>query len=270
MPEDVLAGTSAYWRDEGTGARSVVLLHCTMAHSGAWKGVMSHLGDACRMRALDLPAHGRSGPRDMSTTWQTQSKHMVTDLIGRVGAPVDLVGHSFGATVALRLALRRPDLVRSLTLIEPVLLSAARDDGWAGWNAHCAEHQIFVRLLEAGQRCKAAAEFHRTWGDGSPWEAFPEAQRAAMAAQIHMIRAGDDSISGDGPDYIPLAEFGRVDMPVLLIEGVRTNPIVPVIQDALFRTLPNARKVVVAGAGHMVPISHAEHVAGEIRAFLGL
>lgn len=269
MPEDLLAGTSAFWREEGTGSRPMVLLHCTMAHSGAWRGVMAKLGDAFRMIAVDLPAHGKSGPRDMNTTWQTQSKHMAVDLIERLGQPVDLVGHSFGATVALRLALRRPDLVRTLTLIEPVQLSAARDDRWPEWEAHKDEHQTFIDLVNAGRRAEAAAEFHRTWGDGSPWDAFPEAQRAAMAAQIHMIRAGDESIDGEGADYVPLSEYAAIGVPVLLIEGVRTNRIIPAIQDALYRTLPDARKVVVDGAGHMVPISHADRVADEIRSFLG-
>lgn len=43
-----------------------------------------------------------------------------------LGAPVDVIGHSFGATVALRLALERPELVRSLVLVEPVLFAAAK------------------------------------------------------------------------------------------------------------------------------------------------
>ncbi len=198
------------------------------------------------------------------------SAHMAVDLIRPIGGPVDLVGHSFGATVALRLARERPDLVRSLTLIEPVLLSAARDDGWPHWDDHRAEHQAFIDLVNRGEREAAAAEFHRTWGDGAPWEAFPEAQRAAMAAQIHMIRAGDESIDGDGDDYVPLAEYASIGVPVLLIESERTNRIIPAIQDALFRTLPDATKVAVAGAGHMVPITHSDRVAMEIRAFLGV
>ncbi len=62
MPKGVLAGTQAYWRVEGTGLRSVFLLHCTMAHSGAWKGLMAQFEDTAQMVAMDLPAHGRSGP----------------------------------------------------------------------------------------------------------------------------------------------------------------------------------------------------------------
>jgi lipase len=44
------------------------------------------------------------------------------------GQPVDVIGHSFGGTVALRLAVERPDLVRSLVLIEPVFVAALLAD----------------------------------------------------------------------------------------------------------------------------------------------
>jgi lipase len=55
--------------------------------------------------------------------------------------PVHLIGHSFGATVALRLAIEAPERVASLTLIEPVLFAAAPDgpekranaERWDGW-----------------------------------------------------------------------------------------------------------------------------------------
>ena len=52
-----------------------------------------------------------------------------TQIVGNfITDPIDVIGHSFGATVALRLAVEQPEKVRSLTLIEPVFFAVAGQD----------------------------------------------------------------------------------------------------------------------------------------------
>ena len=268
MPEAILAGTRTWWREEGQGARDMLLLHCTLAHSGAWKGVMARLARRFRMRAMDLPGHGRSGAPEPGRSWQRQSAAMAIALLERGGGPADLVGHSFGATVALRIAVERPDLVQSLVLIEPVFFSAARDAGRAEFKTHMALHDRFFALLEQGDHEGAARAFSEMWDGPGAWEALPAAQRGYMAARIDMIRRGGESLLGEGPDYIPLAKVGKIAAPVLLIEGAETDPVIGAVQDSLESVLPAARRVVVPGAGHMVPISHPGPVADAIADFL--
>jgi len=265
MPEGMLAGTPAYWRVDGDGARSVMMLHCTMAHSGAWKGVMGRLADACTMVAMDLPGHGRSGPWDRGTSWQRQSTDMVLELLKHGDLPADLIGHSFGATVALRIAVTHPELVRSLTLIEPVFFSAAKDAGRAEYDDHRNLHKDFHDLLEAGDFPAAARAFNGMWGDGAAWDAMPERQRIYMTERIEMILEGGKSIWGDGPDYIPLTRVAGITVPVLLIEGGETDPVIPAILDSLDAVLTTSKHVSIAGAGHMAPITHPAEVAAEIR-----
>lgn len=268
MPSEILAGTPTYWRVDGTGARPMFLLHCTLAHSGAWKGLMQQLADTCYMVAMDLPGHGRSGPRDRSVTWQTQSAAMAVELIKKGAVPVDLVGHSFGATVALRIAVKHPDLVKSLTLIEPVFFSAAKDAGRPEFDAHMALHGGFYDLLDKLDFEGAARAFSEIWGGPVPWRDLPQSQRDYMAARIGMIREGGDSVLGVGPDYIPLSRVAKIDVPVLLVEGAETDPIIDAVQVSLDAVLPNSKRVIVKGAGHMVPITHPGKVAAEMRAFL--
>ncbi|MFT6696665.1 MAG: hypothetical protein ACJAXU_002172, partial [Paracoccaceae bacterium] len=45
MPQEYISKTDTYWRIDGTGPRRAFLLHCTFAHSGAWKQLMGELGD---------------------------------------------------------------------------------------------------------------------------------------------------------------------------------------------------------------------------------
>ncbi len=268
MPTEVLAGTSTYWRVEGHGARRAILLHCTFAHSGAWKGVMADLRDLLTMEAMDLPAHGRSGGRDIAMTWQAQSAAMVVDLIARNDAPVDLIGHSFGATIALRLAVARPELVRSLTLIEPVFFSAARDAGRAEYAAHMADHGGFVDLLEAGDFEGAARGFSDMWGGPQKWADQSTSQRQYIIDRIGLIRDSSDTAVGVGADYVPLSDVAKIAQPVLLIEGDKSDPIIAAVQQSLDDVLPNSRRAVIKDAGHMAPLTHPAMVAASIRKFL--
>lgn len=270
MPEAVLGGTPAFWRQEGAGARRAVFLHCTFAHSGAWKAVMAALAADLSMQAMDLPAHGRSGNRDFTRSWQSQSVAMVRDLVERGDRPVDLIGHSFGATVALRLAVESPELVRSLTLIEPVFFSAAREQERTEYDAHMVDHGAFYDLLVAGDYEGAAKGFSAMWGGPIAWDEQSEAQRKYMIERIELIKDSGNTALGVGEDHIPLARIAELKMPVLLIEGATSEPIIGAVQAALSETISDAKRIVVPKAGHMVPITHANVVAGELRRFWGL
>ena len=60
MPERRVNGRAVAWREAGTG-QPALLIHCALAHSGAWSGVMARLAHRLDMRAMDLPGHGGTG-----------------------------------------------------------------------------------------------------------------------------------------------------------------------------------------------------------------
>ena len=80
-----------------------------------------------RMVVLDRRGYGQS-PDPAGDGGSADHNADADDVIGVLGAGAHLVGHSYGAVVALRAAARRPDLVRSLTLIEPVAYALADED----------------------------------------------------------------------------------------------------------------------------------------------
>lgn len=264
MPRAVPGVTRTFRQDWGSGLRRALAIHCSLAHSGAWGGVARRLGDALWLQAFDLPGHGRSGDWDPSRDIMDQTVEMALDLIG--DTRLDLIGHSFGAVACLRVAAEHPHLVRSLALYEPVLFAAAALDG----HDAAAPHAEFAAALERGDRPEAARAFNALWGAERDWEAIPLRQRAALAARIHLVPAGNDALYGDRGGLLAPGRLAAVAAPVLLLEGSESPSIVPAINAALARRLPDARRVRVAGAGHMGPITHPDEVSAAIRVHLGL
>ncbi len=247
----------------GTGPRPALFLHCTLASGRALAPLMERLGDRLTGTAIDLPGHGRGPGWDGLADYLGQAVDLAE---GACPGPRDVVGHSFGGVVALALAVRRPDLVRSAVLVEPVFFAAAR-----GTEAH-ARHVEGFRAVEAafaaGDRPGAAERFTAIWGGDTPWPEIPEAHRAVMADRIHLVAASIPGLSDDSLGLLAPGRLDRVKAPVTLLEGGRTHPVVPDILSALTARLPHARREVVEDAGHMVPLTHPDAVAAAIAAHL--
>ncbi|WP_173485287.1 MULTISPECIES: alpha/beta fold hydrolase [unclassified Aliiroseovarius] len=268
MSKESFSGTQTFWTRMGQGSREALLLHCSLAHSGAWRGVARLLDDDLSMLAPDLPGHGQSGDWDPQRDYTAQAVDAVLGLLDREATgPVDLVGHSFGAVIALRVAQIAPAKVRSLTLIEPVLFAAARGqevfDALDGFM-----NGAFASAFHAGDRIEAARLFHGLWGGGTPWERLPTILRDDMAARIHLIVACAPVTGDDLYGQAALGALEALTMPCLLIEGAQSPSIVAAIHDVFEARLPDVRRVVVEGAGHMAPISHPQLVSEEIRRHL--
>lgn len=267
MPKDMRGGHGTYWTTFGQGRRKALLIHCSLAHSGAWNGLAKLFEDQLDMRAFDLPGHGKSDEWPPDQDMQALSVAMAADVIGRDG-PMDIIGHSFGATVALRLAIEHPDLVRSLVMIESVFVAAALADQPDLAKSHAHLMAGYVEAVKRGDRQAAAREFMAEWGDGRPWESLPEAQRAFLADRIHLIEANDATVMRDLPQVLERGLIEQVEAPALLIRGAESSGFVGPIHAAIVRRMKTARDVAIEGAGHMVPITHPKAVAAEITAFL--
>jgi pimeloyl-ACP methyl ester carboxylesterase len=106
-----------YLGHEGTRAQSYLLIHGLASTATFWKPVIRELPAGARVVALEQRGHGLSTP-----TPDYDNDGLVADVVAVVEklglAPVNLVGHSWGADVALQVAARRPSLVTSLALVD--------------------------------------------------------------------------------------------------------------------------------------------------------
>ncbi|MBA3428558.1 MAG: alpha/beta fold hydrolase [Actinobacteria bacterium] len=113
-----LAGTHLRYLSGGSGS-PVILLHGLGGSSSNWIELLGGAAERFRVLAPDLPGHGRSA-RLPARAGVTAFADAVAALLEHEHAtPALVVGHSFGGLVGLRLAHRRPDLVRGLLLVAP-------------------------------------------------------------------------------------------------------------------------------------------------------
>lgn len=272
MKTEPVGGHPTHTRVLGNGPRPALALHCSLAHGGAWGPMAAELGDALTITAPDLPGHGQSADWPKDGNLHDIATAMAAALALRIGngAPVDVLGHSFGGTVALRLAMERPDLVRSLTLFEPVMFSAAAADHAPEAAEWVAKQAVFHQLLDDGRPEEAAGYFHSLWGNGTPLDQLPETQRRYITDRIGAIRAAEDVVE---QDRLGLMQPGRIEalrLPVLLARGSTSPGVIHAINQALARRIPGAHSVVIDGAAHMLPLSHAAVLAPMLRNHLGL
>jgi len=262
MPKASRGGTETFWRVWGDPPPELLMIHCSLAHSGALTGLALELGRPAV--AFDMPGHGKSDPHDFETDLHSEVTQVAADFLS--DPPMDVIGHSFGATVALRLALEQPKAVRRLVLIEPILFAAIK--GSPIYDQHVATFQPFVDAMMAGDAMYAAKLFTSMWGTGVEWEHMRADQRETLASQILLIPEQNDLVFEDNAGLLTAGRLEEMQIPTLLVQGEQTAPIVGAVQAALAARISNADAITIEGVGHMAPITHPAKMAGVIKRFL--
>ena len=237
--------------------RPVVFLHSGVGSAGEWKQVFARWPPNYRLLAIDV--HRSASVIDNLDDCAEQ----VFAVAGEVGAPLWLIGFSWGGATALRVATVAPDLVDALSLIEPeayAMLGADagatqdRADGDA-YRQICAlrdEWRVQVRAGRWDAAFEACIDFYN--GPGS-FAAWPAARRESFLA-AQQARGDLWDVLFD-TQRLDLASLARVTATIHLIEGSASSAVDHAICGVLRRHLPHARHTVIPGAGHMMPLTHA-------------
>lgn len=249
---------------EGAGA-PVVLLHAGAGSSIQWTGFHGLLGDGYRTVAPDLPSHGKtSAPPGVSAdNVVTLLADGAAALAAAEGEPVHLVGHSFGAIVALSIAMKRPELLASLTLVEPVCFDALRLAGRLDLYAVARDEAVsLAALTAAGEPEHAVRLLLKQWGFAF-WDNLSEKQQRAL------VRAAPSVIGHGflGAVRWPVSReaLRALRVPTLVVYGDEGPEACGPIAQLLAREIPGARGVCIPGAGHMLPLTDADRFVGLLR-----
>jgi 3-oxoadipate enol-lactonase len=117
-----LQGHRIQYQERSGSGGSVVFIHGWASSSRMWAGELEALGGSYRCLALDLPGHGRSTNPPYHWYSLANFANITREFVQALHAgQIYLVGHSLGGTIALKFALRYPNEVRGLVLINPVV-----------------------------------------------------------------------------------------------------------------------------------------------------
>jgi pimeloyl-ACP methyl ester carboxylesterase len=256
-----------YFREAGEGP-GVVCLHSNASSSGQWRSLMEFLAPRFHVLAADSYGAGQS------PAWPTDAPLRLSDeaallepVFTRAGSPFALVGHSYGAAVALIVALATPHRVSALALYEPTIFRLLdvespppnEADG-IRFGVACA-----AAALDAGYPDRAAGYFVDYWAGQGAWARTPESQRMRIVAAIVNIREWAGALFSEPT---PLRAFGELDIPVLYMVGRDSPASSRGVARLLTRVLPRVEVVEFEGLGHMGPVTHPHIVNDTISRFL--
>ena len=242
-------GDLAY--DERGHGPALVLLP-SGAHERSDYDALRDLLPGVRTIALDWPAHGESPAPAAPVTAMAfaDAVEQAVEQLAPDGAVV--VGNSVGGFAAGRLAIRRPELVRGLVLI---------DSG--GFAASLPHERLFCALMgRPGFLRRIYPVFSRAY-----MRPRTDADRAARAAAIATVRRAEGARAVAGvwrsftsPEHDLRAQAGEITAPALVLWG-RRDPVIPVrIGRRIAAAIPGAELVVLA-TGHVPHTGDPQGVA---------
>jgi pimeloyl-ACP methyl ester carboxylesterase len=252
-----LGGVSIRYFTGGAGA-PVVLLHGLGGGALNWVELLPALAERHRVVVPDLPGHGRSGRLPPRASMSAYADAVGALIEHEQAAPALLAGHSFGGLVALRLAQRRPELVRGLLLAAPagigsgtravraavVVTGIVRPSRWVAPFRHRYASRLWYRRA-----------LFRPWFVSDALSLSPGAAIGFLeGATEHMdVRTAGRALVLDDPRR----DLEQIRCPVTILWGAR-DPQLP-LEDAFEYTRRlRARLRVVADCGHLV-IGEAPH-----------
>jgi pimeloyl-ACP methyl ester carboxylesterase len=248
------------YREHGDGP-ILVFVPGSFSTGAAWRGVVQALRRRWRVVTTSLSGYGETDERrDAAAPRMDDEVEILEAVVRRAGggAPVHVVGHSFGAQVALATAVRGRVAFASLCLIEPPCPTTLRIPGdRAHREAFHAMTNRYVAAWRGGDRV-AARHVIDFYGGAGAFDAFPPSVRDTVVRTTPTNLLDWIVAYADEPSARDLA---AVTAPTLVLRGGLGHPAVRRSNELVAHALPDASLVDVADAGHFMIASHAAGVA---------
>jgi pimeloyl-ACP methyl ester carboxylesterase len=266
---------------QGPGRELVLCLHGMTGDSTNWTDLMGELMPEFPVVAADLPGSGFSPPPRSRRGYSiTALARTVAELIESLGVgPVHLMGNSMGGDVALRTAARRPDLVRTLTLISAALpdrrphrqtihfpvIAVPLLGGWLirRFGNLPAENRIAGVIgacyynpatIHPARLAASVAELKRRDGLGYDVAVIAGAARTLVAETLRPHR------------FSLWRDAERLSRPALVLFGAQDRLVSPDLTARAGHAFRDARVVVLPETGHLGQMEHPAVVASLFRA----
>lgn len=249
----------------GEDGPAVVFLHGLFGQGKNFTQIAKGLAPEHRSLLVDLPNHGRSEWTD-HFDYAEMADHVAAELRADVAAeaPVHLVGHSMGGKVAMVLALRHPELIDRLVVVD---ISPVASGGSMGQFEHLLASLAALDLASLGSRREADEQLQEPIPDpmtrGFLLQSLVREDGAfRWLSNLGLLRAELDVIGG-----FPEAGEARFDGPVLWIAGADSDYIEEEHRPVMRELFPQAHLLRIKDAGHWVHAAQPEVFTSVLRHF---
>lgn len=237
---------------------AIVLLHGSANGSYSWGQVRRALASqGAKVLAPDMLGYGGAPAPSETWTLLEEVEHLRRSIDQLHDGRIHLVAHSLGTLFALHLRLALGERVTRMTLLDPVVVSVLRETGEAdGYAEMEAQYERFMGLV--GDPTAAARGFVDHWSGAGAWERIGDKARATITALVPKVRL---EMIATRSDTTALSALAASPPPTTLVVGERTRVAPRAVARQLAQAFRAAATVVVPGAGHMLPLTHAAAVA---------
>ncbi|MFD5507244.1 alpha/beta fold hydrolase [Streptomyces sp. NPDC127051] len=261
-------GVNLFYERTGTGD-PLVLVHGSWTDHRAWQpAIDADVKASFAVVAYDRRGHGGSDPAPGQGTRRQDEDDLAALIEGLGDAPAHVAGNSFGASVVLGLAARRPELFRSITAHEPPLVDVVANDPavLAQLQPTMTSVDAVLDHLRKGEDGPGARLFVEEVAMGpGMWDKLPQDMREVFVAHAQTWL---DEQSDPQWASLDLDGLSACTVPVMLSGGTESPGWFAAVLDRLAETLPQARRTTFDGAGHMPHVTHPQDYVAALTRFI--
>ncbi|HVY85651.1 MAG TPA: alpha/beta hydrolase [Caulobacterales bacterium] len=260
-------------------APDILFLHATGFNARTYRALLEPLGGRFHVVAVDLRGHGRTTlrPRRLGyVSWRRHRNDIIQLLERHFCQPVTLAGHSMGATTSLLIAGHRPDLVRGMALIEPVILPSAvyalselpfgtviLGAGFPLARKARVRRSHFASREEAVMLLSKRGVFRNF-----PLESLVDYVADGFVEDKHGVHLACSPVyeaaTFSAQRNYPWAAIKQAPGPIVLLRAEHDSTTSPAAAHRIASLRPDIRLATVEGASHMLPIERPDRARAAI------
>ena len=256
MPEIQVPGARLYYEDSGGGGAPVVFSHGLLWSTGMWRFQVAAFRGRHRCVSYDHRGQGRSEVTVAGYDMDTLAEDAAALIEKLALGPVHFAGLSMGGFVGMRLAARRPELVRTLALLD----TAADPEPRLNLPRYKVL-ELLTRLLGPGRLAGEVMKvmFAKSFLTDPARAALRKEMREALGANgLQGSLRATDGVLTRRP--VESAELAKIRCPTLVLSGAEDAAVSPARSRRTAEQIAGARLVLIPRAGHTSALEEPEAV----------
>ncbi len=258
MPVSKINNVKIFWEQTANHGDPLILVHGSWSDHRFWSAVVAEFSKRFRVLTYDRRGHSQSERLPVRGFMNEDVDDLIAFAEHLDLTPASVVGSSFGSSIVLKAAVKRPEIFKNIFLHEPPLFGLLKSDPEVQKALQAVNQKMatIVELIAKGQTEKAAEEFVEKIAVGpGTWKTLPEFVQKTF---INNAVTWYDEMQDPESLQIDVNDLSVIKQPILLSAGTESPPFFRMVIDELKNAIPHAKRVNINGAGHVPQMSHPE------------